>query len=65
MKHKKFKITGIAFLLLIPLSFSINRIANYFLGSDPFEIFNVILNTFSAIIIALICFKISKKRNED
>ena len=65
MKHKKFKITGIAFLLLIPLSFSINRIANYFLGPDPFEIFNVILNTFSAIIIALICFKISKKRNED
>ena len=65
MKHKKFKATGMAFLLLIPLSFSINHIANYFIGPDPFEVFNAIINTFSAIIIALICFKISKKRNEN
>ena len=65
MKHKKFKATGMAFLLLIPLSLSINHITNYFIGPDPFEVFNAIINTFSAIIIALICFKISKKRNEN
>lgn len=64
MKHKKFKATGMAFLLLIPLSLSINHIANYFIGPDPFEVFNAIINTISAIIVALVCFSMSKKRNE-